>query len=460
MDNLKLGYGGTATEMARLINDSGVLGDAMIDLGDKQNIGAALAEVGFAKMIEAIHVVQTEMGITGTTALEAGLTISGSVNAMKGAWENLVTGLADGNADISLLVDNLVKSIVGDGTENNLGVLGNIMPAVKRALNGASTLVQETLPIIVQEIPTIINENLPVLTKAAVSIVQALVDGISENQEMLTTTAFEIITFLGTSLISMLPKILQLGLDLIISLASGITQYLPEMSESLMDLVEYIVSVLTDEEILNDLLDAAIAILTALADLIVESLPELTEASNEIISKLVEFLTDPETLKELGDAAFEIVFELGKALAESAFQLSSSAGILLEVMQKSLEGANWKESGKNIVSSIWEGLKEMWGSLTKWFDDNINNIVGGFEDAVNTIKKLLGFDVEESSNTNNYSVSSTGVGYKTYSQSENYDRVAGVIINQNVYSQAQTAADLAQETQWEASRAWITQAAR
>ena len=82
LDNLKLGYGGTATEMARLINDSGVLGDAMIDLGDKQNIGAAIAEVGFAKIVEAIHVVQTEMGITGTTALEAEKTISGSVASM------------------------------------------------------------------------------------------------------------------------------------------------------------------------------------------------------------------------------------------------------------------------------------------------------------------------------------------------------------------------------------------
>ena len=93
LDNLKLGYGGTAGEMARLINDSGVLGKS-IKVTNK-----TVADVPFDKVIEAINVIQTRMGITGTTAKEAGRTIAGSVGAMKAAWTNLVTGLADKNAD-------------------------------------------------------------------------------------------------------------------------------------------------------------------------------------------------------------------------------------------------------------------------------------------------------------------------------------------------------------------------
>ena len=108
LDNLKLGYGGTATEMARLINDSGVLGDKMIDLSDKQNIGNALAEVGYAKQIEAIHKIQEEMGITGTTALEAGETVEGSFNSLSASWQNFIAGLGNKDADMGQLVQNLV----------------------------------------------------------------------------------------------------------------------------------------------------------------------------------------------------------------------------------------------------------------------------------------------------------------------------------------------------------------
>ena len=245
-------YGGTKTEMDRLIADAAKL-DSSIQAND----------LSFGNIVKAINVVQTEMGITGTTALEAGRTISGSVGAMKSAWTNLVTGLADDNADIGKLVDNLVTTIVGDGTEANLGVLGNVMPAVKTALSGASRLVSELLPKIVQEIPSIINENLPVLAEAAISIIQSLVDGISQNQEMLMTTAFETITYLEESFITMLPQIVQLGLDLIVSLANGIAASLPTLIPTIIDVILQIVDTLTDPGTLSNLIDGAIAIINA-----------------------------------------------------------------------------------------------------------------------------------------------------------------------------------------------------
>ena len=106
LDNLKLGYGGTQAEMARLINDSGVLGDTM------QVTAQTVNQVSFDKIIEAIHVVQERIGITGTTAQEASETIQGSVTAMKGAWENFITGMADGDQDIGQLTENFAESVI------------------------------------------------------------------------------------------------------------------------------------------------------------------------------------------------------------------------------------------------------------------------------------------------------------------------------------------------------------
>lgn len=120
LDNLKLGYGGTQAEMARLINDSGVLGNAITVTAETVN------QVSFDKIIEAIHVVQTEMGITGTTAQEASETISGSFSSFKATWKNLLTGLTDDDADIAVLFGNMTAA--GETVLNNLLAL---LPAFK-----------------------------------------------------------------------------------------------------------------------------------------------------------------------------------------------------------------------------------------------------------------------------------------------------------------------------------------
>jgi hypothetical protein len=182
LDNLKIGYGGTKEEMQRLIADAAELSDTV----DAQSMS-------FANIVEAIHVVQTEMGITGTTAKEAGATIAGSVGAMKSAWANLVTGLADGNADIGELVDNLVTTIVGDGTESNLGVIGNILPAVEKALNGAGKLIEKALPIIIDKIPEFIEKYLPKILEAGVSIVLEIALGLVKAIPSLVKTIPQII---------------------------------------------------------------------------------------------------------------------------------------------------------------------------------------------------------------------------------------------------------------------------
>ena len=389
LDNLKLGYGGTKEEMARLIEDAAKLSDTV----DAQ-------DMSFANIVKAINVVQTEMGITGTTAKEAGATIAGSVGAMKSAWSNLITGLADGNADIGKLVDNLVTTIVGDGTESNLGVLGNVMPAVKTALNGASKLVSSLLPKIVQEIPAIINDNLPILAEAAISIIQSLVDGISQNQEMLMTTAFDTIVFLANSLISMLPQIVALGLDLIVSLANGIAESLPELLPTIIDVILQIVETMTNPETLTNILDAAMVLIQNLAYGLVDAIPQLVQATFLIIENLVAFLLDPANLAKLLKMSFDIIVGIGTGLINAIPELLKSVTRIITGIVAMFKDADWGKIGKDLVDGFKKGIQNAWKSLQTWFKNLFGDLIGiakkilGIASPSKVFKKIGGFTAE------------------------------------------------------------------
>lgn len=164
LDNLKLGYGGTASEMARLINDSGVLGETMTVTADNVN------SVSFDKMIEAIHVVQTNMDITGTTAKEAATTIQGSIGMVKSAWANLLIGMADPSQDMGVLMNNLVDSA--------MAVADNLVPRIAdtlpRVVTGISSLAQKLAPYI----PPLIEQLLPSLIQGATSLLSEVVNNL------------------------------------------------------------------------------------------------------------------------------------------------------------------------------------------------------------------------------------------------------------------------------------------
>ena len=400
LDNLKLGYGGTQSEMKRLISDAAKLSDTV----DAQSMS-------FENIVEAIHVVQTEMGITGTTAQEAGTTIQGSVESMKSAWENLLTGLADGNADIEQLVDNLVTTIVGDGTETNLGVLGNILPAVKTALNGASALVSKALPEIVGIIPTIINDNLPVVTKAAVGIIQSLVDGISKNKKMLFGTVLDVVTYLAETFIEMLPQIVELGLELIVSLSYGISESLPELIPTIVDVVIQIVDSLIDN--VDMLVDAAIAIITALANGLISSLPMLIEKAPEIVEKLVSAIIN--NAPKLLESAGELIVSLANGLITNIPQLVK---VIPQIVTSIVNGFKSLMSqiagiGGSIVNAIGDGISGIASSAFTWGKDLINNFVSGIRSKISAVtsavssvarkvKRFIGFSEPEEGPLSNF----------------------------------------------------------
>ena len=163
LDNLKLGYGGTKEEMQRLIDDANKVKVANGEMAD-------LSIDSFADVTEAIHIIQTEMGITGTTAREAATTIEGSLSMMKGAWQNLVVGMADENANMEVLINNFVDSVAIAAE--------NLLPRIEQTLRGIGQLITKLSPVIADALPVLVESVLPPLLAAGVSLVTAIVKGV------------------------------------------------------------------------------------------------------------------------------------------------------------------------------------------------------------------------------------------------------------------------------------------
>ncbi len=224
LDNLKLGYGGTQQEMLRLVNDA-----AKIDKSIAKN------NLSFANIVQAIHVVQDQMGITGTTAVEASKTISGSISSMKAAWANLVTGIADENANMEELIDNFIWTLVGD--ESGGGVINNILPRIEQSLEGVGKLVDKMIPIIIEKVPTIINEWLPKLLQSGISMVQTILDGMLQNSGSMTAGAISTIMTFINGILDNLPSILVSAAMLMGEFAVGLIQALPDVLAKIPEII-------------------------------------------------------------------------------------------------------------------------------------------------------------------------------------------------------------------------------
>ena len=504
LDNLKLGYGGTKNEMKRLIKDA-----SKLDKSIKAN------DLSFGNIVKAINVVQTEMGITGTTALEAGRTISGSVGAMKSAWTNLVTGFADGSADIGGLIDNLVTTIVGDGTENNLGVIGNVLPAIETALGGIAKLIEGAAPKIIEILPGLVErvvpsvisaatgmvnaviavlpdllntvvdaliQNAPALNTAATGLVQSLIQGIQDNHQILVDGAIQIVTQLATGILNMLPQIVQLGLDLIVSLANGITDSLPELIPTVIDVVLQIVDTLTNPETLSNLLDAALVLMTELAYGLMDAIPELVDATLTIIESLVAFLTDPVNIGKLLLAAVEIIIALGTGIVNAIPRLLEYWKKVPQSIIENFKSTDWGKLGTDLVEGFKNGISRSWKSLKTWFKNLFGDLIDiakkilGIASPSKVFRKIGGFTAEgfgagfedefahvknDMENALNFDDASVGINASIrkvgmldngiYSNGLYGGRNVSVV--QNIYSKAQTAADLMMQARYQAEQA-------
>ena len=207
LDNLKLGYGGTKEEMQRLIDDANALNAAQ---GKLTNYSID----SYADIVDAIHDVQTEMGITGTTAAEASTTIQGSVSSAKAAWHNLMIGIADDNQDFDGLVNDFVSSVET--------AADNILPRIDQSLEGILKLVQVASEKIIPRVITTISEKAPDLIDAAADIVLALGDGIIDNLDSIFAAVEKVATRL-------IPKISKAFAELVPKIAKSAANIIKEM---------------------------------------------------------------------------------------------------------------------------------------------------------------------------------------------------------------------------------------
>ena len=381
LDNLKLGYGGNKTEMERLIADASKMTDVQKELGITVDAG----DMSFANIANAISVVQKNMGLMGTTASEASGTISGSTGSMKSAWENLVTGIADDNANFDVLVNNLVESIVGKDGEG--GFINNMLPRIQTALGGIVKMVVSLTDTLLPQIITIgtdlitnlassISANLPALLDSASTILDTLINGISALLPTLLPVAIAMIETLTSSILSNLPKILEMGVTLIVTLAQGLASMLPTLIPLAINAVLNLVDTLLDN--IDLIIDAGISLLIGLADGLILALPDLIDKIPVIIDKLMMALTN--NLPKLIEAGIKLTVQLGVGLIKALPQLISKIPQIISTMVKGFTNyySNLGEVGKNLIQGLWNGILD----AGAWLRDKISGFFGGVVDSI------------------------------------------------------------------------------
>lgn len=207
LDNLKLGYGGTKEEMQRLIDDANALNAAQ---GNYTNYSIE----SYADIVDAIHTVQTEMGITGTTALEASTTVEGSINSMKAAYQNFVTGLGDQNADIGALTEELIQTA---GT-----VAENVLPVIENVVKNIAEIVKKQGPDMITKFVAYATEKLPEVLKLGIQLIVSLVKGLAQNLPELLRGTLALVDAIISAFLDSLPDIIEVGKDIVRGLWEGI----------------------------------------------------------------------------------------------------------------------------------------------------------------------------------------------------------------------------------------------
>lgn len=329
LDNLKLGYGGTKEEMQRLLADAEKISGIKYDISS------------YADIVDAIHVVQTEMGITGTTATEAATTIQGSANAMKSAWSNLITGMSNENLDLDKLVQNVIDS-VNTFADNLIPRLQIMLP---RFVQGLTQLISGMIPYVAPALELL----LPPLIEGVGGLVSGIVQALPAAVEAITA----VIPMLVEQLTILLPQIISAGVEIIAALASGIGENLPTLIPAVVDAIITITEGLLDH--IDLLIIAAGQLIAGLAQGLIEAIPRLIGRLPEIISAIVKGL-----LKGLA-----AIGEVGSQLVHGLFNGISNA-------------ATWLyEKVKDWASSVVGWIKDFFGihSPSKVFADEVGKFI-------------------------------------------------------------------------------------
>lgn len=339
LDNLKLGYGGTKEEMQRLLADAEKLSGVKYDLSS------------YADIVEAIHVIQTEMGITGTTAKEASTTIQGSVASMKAAWANLMVGMADDTQDFDLLLSNFIESI---GT-----VADNLLPRIGVVIEGMGKLVAGLAPEIASALPTLTNELLPNLVELGVQSISALVQGIQENGDSLAAGALSIVGTLAEGIAELLPMVADTAASLVVSLADGLTESLPNIIPVAIETISTLVENLTENA--NTVIEAGIQIILALGEGLIAALPQLIETVPQIVINIANVIND--NAPKLVDTALYLITRLAVGLVQAIPTLVVNIPKIIEAIVAAFMAFQWLNLGKQLIDGVANGVKKAGESM-------------------------------------------------------------------------------------------------
>lgn len=329
LDNLKLGYGGTKEEMQRLLTDAEKLSGIKYDLSS------------YADIVDAIHVVQTEMGITGTTAKEAATTIQGSANAMKSAWSNLLTGMSNDNLNLDDLVQNMIDA-VGTYADNLLPRIQTMLP---RLADGMTQLINGLIPYVGPAMETLLPPLVQGIGGLASGIVQAL--------PAVVGAISDVVPMLVQQIMVLLPEIIDAGVEIVMALSSGIGNNLPTLIPATVDAIITIAEGLIDH--IDELIIAAGVLMAGLTQGLIEAAPRLVARLPEIISAITRGLSN----------GIVAMGEVGRQLVQGLFNGIVNAG---QWLYDKLRG--W-------VNSVLGWVKNLFGinSPSKVFADEIGRFI-------------------------------------------------------------------------------------
>ena len=404
LDNLKLGYGGTKTEMERLLADAEAISGIHYDISS------------YADVVEAIHVIQTSMDITGTTAKEAEHTISGSINSLQAAVKNLVVGFGDADADMQMLCENVVdafQSVIENITpvienivaalptvlnsliEAVLGLLPTLLETVTnlfaQVLNTIITLLPQLIPVVFEAVMTIVNtiiENLPLLIEAAMQIITSLVQGISEALPVLIPAAVEAIVTIVQGLIDNLPMLLEAALALIEGLAQGILDAIPVLIEALPEVIDSIVTFFLDA--IPQIIDTGIQLLTSL----VEALPEIITAIVAAIPKIIDNIINAvlNAIPQIIQAGIQLLISLIQALPQIITTIVQAIPQIISGIVNALIGNIDKiiMAGVQLFVALIQNLPTIIVEICKAVPQIVSGIVSAFGSLMGKIVEIGG----------------------------------------------------------------------
>ena len=483
LDNLKLGYGGTKTEMERLLADAEKFSGVKYDINNLSDV------------YSAIHVIQEELGVTGTTAEESAETISGSTQAMKSAFDNFLNG-SGSPEDLADAMTNMLK---------NIGkAISKLAPSI---LSGIVKLIQTLLPQVVQMLKNLI----PQLLTAVQNMINTLLQMLLQNTTAISTAITQLINLIIQFLTTNLPLILQAGITMIITLAKGIIDAIPTLAEALPQVITTILNVLVENiplvletaiqllmavveaipVIIESLIDNLPSIIDTIITTLIDNIPMLLEASIKLFMALVEAI--PKIVFELIKAVPTIVTSVVKTLWDNRGKiLEAGKKVLLnirdgiinnisklaekvkeipsKVKDWCLEGLDKvKEIGDNIVKGIWEGISDGYewikGKLKEWTGNVLNYLkklfgikspskvmadqVGvflaegigvGFEDEMESVEKDMAKSIPVQSLVNDVNSAMRGLNYGINS-SINPQVNPNITFDQNYFLMAQAMKD-------------------